>query len=326
MIPALTALAAPCATLAGTLAASATAAAPACLAVTTPGPALAGALAAPAPLALFIAPCAGVMAAPASLATVAGAIAAPATLAAVAVPAVAIGVVFTHATVAPASPLWGTLISRGPAGSNRVALTFDDGPTPGTTERVLDALAAADARAAFFVIGASVQRHPDLLRRIHAEGHLVANHSYSHSHYTFFHGPRTWEREIRRTDDVIESILGVRPRLFRPPMGVKTWNTTLARRRTGHTIVTWSRRAIDGLPTTAARIAKRFANTTDGEILLLHDGVEPHAPCSDRTATIAAVPALIQSLRARHLTLVRLDELLGIDPYAPRAGATPPSP
>ena len=232
------------------------------------------------------------------------------------IPAAAVVGGLTYATAAPASTFWGENISRAGRGAPGVALTFDDGPTPGPTDRVLDALAAANVRAAFFVIGANVEQHPDLLRRIHADGHLVGNHSFSHSHYTVFRRWPYWEREIRRTDDAVHKVLGVRPLLFRPPMGVKTWHTSIARRRTGHTMVTWSRRAVDGLPTTAEKILRRFAGTTAGEILLLHDGVEPHAPSSDRTATIAAVPRLIENLGAAGLPPVRLDELLKVEPYA----------
>ena len=111
-------------------------------------------------------------------------------------------------------------------------------------------------------------------------------------------------------------MIGVRPLLFRPPMGVKTWHTDIARRRTGHTTVTWSRRAVDGIPTSAEKILRRFAGAATGEILLLHDGVEPHAPCTDRTATLAAIPRLIEKLRSAGLPPVRLDELLKVKPYA----------
>jgi peptidoglycan/xylan/chitin deacetylase (PgdA/CDA1 family) len=217
---------------------------------------------------------------------------------------------FAYATISPTSDFWGPVIPRGPVGSKRVALTFDDGPTPGATDRVLDVLRDRDVRAAFFVIGENVLRSPDLLHRIHDEGHLVANHSFGHSHYCAMGLRGYWEREIRTTDDAIESVIGVRPTLFRPPMGVRTWHTFWALRRTGHSMITWSRRAIDGIPTKPRRILARFAGAADGDILLLHDGVEPHAPYRDRSATIAAVGPLVDRIREKGLTPVRLDELL----------------
>jgi peptidoglycan/xylan/chitin deacetylase (PgdA/CDA1 family) len=227
-----------------------------------------------------------------------------------------------YATVAPSCQFWGPVIARGPAGSRRAALTFDDGPTPGATEAILDALRAGGVRATFFVIGVNVTRNPDLLRRVHAEGHLIGNHSFSHSHFAATRRRPYWIREIVETDDAIEAAIGLRPALYRPALGVRTWHTTAAVRETGHALVTWSRRAVDGLPTMPERIMRRFDRVADGEILLLHDGVEPHAPHADRSATIAAVPMLLDRLREEQLAAVRLDELLGVPGYqSARAGA-----
>jgi hypothetical protein len=103
--------------------------------------------------------------------------------------------------------------------------------------------------------------------------------------------------------------------MYRPPCGVKTWHTFNAMRQTGHIMVNWSRRAIDGLPTTPQRIMHRFRNLADGEILLLHDGIEPNTPNANRAATIAVVPKLLEQLRHENLTPARLDELLGVAAY-----------
>lgn len=230
-------------------------------------------------------------------------------------PGVGIVAALTYATVAPACRFWGPTLSRGAVGSRQVALTFDDGPTPGVTDVILDALREAEVSATFFVIGANVRKHPDLLRRAHDDGHLVANHSFSHSHFGVLRRRPYWLRDIREADDAIEDAIGVRPAMYRPPCGVKTWHTFGAIRQTGHAMVTWSRRAVDGLPTTPQRIMRRFRNIADGEILLLHDGVEPHAPHADRAATIAVVPMLLERLRHENLTPVRLDELLGVAGY-----------
>lgn len=221
----------------------------------------------------------------------------------------------TYATVAPACTFWGPTRSRGDAASRHVALTFDDGPTPGSTDAILDILRNAGVSASFFVIGANVRQHPDLLCRIHEEGHLIANHSQTHSHYGVVRREPYWRREIIETDDAIERTLGLRPALYRPPCGVKTWHTFNAIRRTGHTMITWSRRGVDGLPTTPQRIMRRFESVQGGEILLLHDGVEPNTPYDDRSATIAVVPMLLEQLRRENLTAVRLDDLLGIAAY-----------
>jgi len=221
----------------------------------------------------------------------------------------------TYATTAPACRFWGPVLSRGKAGGRRVAVTFDDGPTPGATDAILDELRDAGVAASFFVIGENVRRHPDLLRRVHAEGHLVGNHSYNHSHFGVVRRRPYWQREILETDAAIEATIGVRPAMYRPPCGVKTWHTFDAIRETGHVMVNWSRRAIDGLPTTPQRIMRRFGNLRDAEILLLHDGVEPNITGASRQATIDVLPMLLEQLRHEKLTPVRLDDLLGVSAY-----------
>jgi peptidoglycan/xylan/chitin deacetylase (PgdA/CDA1 family) len=244
-----------------------------------------------------------------------------------ALPAVAAGGVafagVAYVSVRPASRAWGPVLTHGsPDGPPRYALTFDDGPTPGATDRILDTLRDLRVRAAFFVVGVNVQRAPDLLRRVHDEGHLVGNHSYHHSHYGMMRGPHYWRRELRRTDDLIESIIGRRPATFRPPMGVKTPFIHRAARRAGQPVVTWNRRALDGVETTADRILDRLVPATrPGDVLLLHDGIEPNRR-RDPAPSVAAVRPLVERLRARGLEPARLDALLGIPPYACAATAS----
>lgn len=229
--------------------------------------------------------------------------------------------VLAYGTFAPRSRLWGRILSRAadasadgrPAG---VALTFDDGPTPGGTDRVLDVLRAEGVPAAFFVVGRNVDRWPDLVRRMDAEGHVVGNHTYDHSHYGICRAQWYWDREVVKGDAAIERAIGRRPAMFRPPMGFKTGHVTLAARKRGLATVTWSRRAVDGVPTTPGRILDRLAASTGpGDVVLLHDGIEPHARRRDPSATAGALPPLIAALRGRGLVLERLDRLLGLPAY-----------
>src|SRR6185437_4519199 len=90
--------------------------------------------------------------------------------------------VASYATFVPKSGIWGPVVWRGTSEDPpRVALTFDDGPTAGSTDRILDLLGEMNVKAGFFVIGRNVEGEPELLRRIDAEGHLVGNHTYDHS-------------------------------------------------------------------------------------------------------------------------------------------------
>ena len=107
---------------------------------------------------------------------------------------------------------------RGPANQDGVALTFDDGPDPIFTPRILDILAQFDARATFFVIGKRAEQHPEIIRAIAAAGHEIGNHTYTHRPLWLL-PPRQTRQEIDRCTHVLTTILGEPPRYFRPPWG-----------------------------------------------------------------------------------------------------------
>ena len=228
--------------------------------------------------------------------------------------AAAVGGLLTHGTFAPRSTFWGPVISRAP-GETGVALTFDDGPTPGSTDRILDTLGELNVRAAFFVVGRNVRRWPKLVERMHAEGHLVGNHTLDHSHYGLFRRDGYWTRQVAETDEAVRQVIGVRPATFRPPMGIKTAHSARAAAAAGHTVVTWTRRAFDGVRTSSEKIVARLGPTAEGgDILLLHDGVEPNAT-RDPSATVEAIRPLVERLRARGMNPRPLDEMLGVSAY-----------
>src|ERR1700683_275475 len=235
--------------------------------------------------------------------------------------ALGLGSYALYGTFAPTSGVWGRVIWRAPKSRRPcVSLTFDDGPTEGCTDRILDLLGEHDVHAAFFVIGRNAARWPDLVRRMDAEGHLVANHSFDHGHFDMFRGWRFWNSQMVRSCDLIGQIIGKRPAIFRPPMGFTTPFIQYSAWRADQKVVTWSRRGIDGKGAELNDILNRMLRKTGpGDILMLHDGIDPHlrpmVDC-DRSATIAAVPQLIETLRKRDLSFVRLDELLGLPGYA----------
>jgi peptidoglycan/xylan/chitin deacetylase (PgdA/CDA1 family) len=168
------------------------------------------------------------------------------------------------------------LVTRGVG--EGLALTFDDGPHPEFTPRLLDALNAADISATFFVVGEQAARHSNILRRIADDGHELGNHTWSHSK------PRetsAWQLidEVRCTQDLIESATGRECRLFRPPKGELTLRKLLALRRERQTVVLWNHDTKD----------YRMSEVSDeivawccgyqpafGDIVLMHDN-HPHA-------------------------------------------------
>ncbi len=203
-------------------------------------------------------------------------------------------------------------------GEKKVALTFDDGPNEPYTSEVLDILRAYDVKVTFFVLGKNVEYYPQTAQRIVQEGHVIANHTYSHKAVTeIVEWPYV---ELNKTQETVYATVGVKPALFRPPFGHKTpWQLAYVHRR-GMTTVTWSVSANDPHATSSQVIAQRIVEKTrPWSIILLHDGNEMHHG-ADRSATVNALPLIIQQLQAQGYTFVTVPELLSVRAYLP---ATP---
>lgn len=193
----------------------------------------------------------------------------------------------------------------------RVAFTFDDGPDPVTTPRILDLLAAHRAHATFFVVGSRAERHPELLARIVREGHAVGSHTYSHSHAFHFGSPARQRADVLRGIAVVSRILGAPPWLFRPPQGLRT--PLLRDALASHPellCVTWTERGLDAMGRAAGRIVARLAPAVRaGAILTLHDGAGLGGSL-DRTPTVEALAELLALAEERGLACVSLAEAL----------------
>lgn len=198
------------------------------------------------------------------------------------------------------------MIKRGPPDSGRVYLTFDDGPDPEWTPRVLDLLAIAGVKAAFFVIGLRARAQPALLRRIAGEGHELGNHTFSHAHPWTLPRPAA-QREVRDGARTIADACGVQPLFFRPPHGRMRRCMAEQALADGQQIVLWSRSAVDWGPLGhAAAVARRLCAAKPGDILLMHDGARgPNQPAS----TCSALPDFLARLPARGLAPGALREL-----------------
>jgi len=224
--------------------------------------------------------------------------------------------IVARAMFVPQSGLLMPVLSRAAdATAPRVALTFDDGPWPESTDVILDLLKQHGISATFFVIGSNAEKWPALIQRMHDEGHIVGNHSFDHHRSGSLCGLAYWRDQIRRTDEVVHSVIGLRPALFRPPMGIKTPPLAAALRESGHRTIAWSCRGLDGVTTAPANIVRNIAaRIRAGEIALLHDGRDPQSQRDVRN-TAAALPEIIRLTRARGLEFVSLNILLPITPY-----------
>lgn len=213
-----------------------------------------------------------------------------------------------HAAWTPSCSWFGAVDTRASTTRRAVALTFDDGPDPVVTPRVLDALASLGVRATFFLIGERAERHPDLVRRIVAEGHLVANHSWDHAALPL-RASSTIVADLTRTQDAIERACGVRPSWFRPPYGLRDPRVLEAARELGLRTSLWSVSPRDWQdPGPEAVVERTLSAIEPGDIVLLHDGSAERAGGHPDTAV--ALPRLIGELRERGYEAIRLDEIL----------------
>ena len=195
------------------------------------------------------------------------------------------------------SPIFGQVISRLPDTDRAVALTFDDGPSPDATPRILDILGEARVSATFFLLGKHVERWPALARRIADEGHAIGNHGYHHGKL-HLRGPAYARLDLRLGTDVIARATGQTPRHFRAPHGFRApWVNPIARelgqRAVGWTLGVWDsdRPGVDVIADRVRRGAR------PGCIVLLHDG-DAYDPVGDRTQTAEALRHIIRNLSA----------------------------
>lgn len=192
-------------------------------------------------------------------------------------------------------------ILRGPRDNKRIALTFDDGPTPGVTEKVLQALSQSRARSTFFMIGNRVKQSPNLAREVKAQGHEIGNHSYTHpvlSHLS----AETVKQELEKTQNIIAETTGVTSHWFRPPYGAFKASQAPIAAALKLNIVIWSVDPRDWSRPGINVIQRRVVNqTSGGDIVLCHD---LHRQTGD------AAPYMIASLVDRGFELVTLSELL----------------
>lgn len=196
------------------------------------------------------------------------------------------------------------------AARGAVALTFDDGPDPEVTPRVLDLLDAAGpegARATFFLIGERVERHPDLAAEIVRRDHGVANHTHSHPGHFSVLLPGGLAGEIDRAQEAIERATGVVPRWFRPPAGFRSFLLEPLLARRGLHLAAWTRRGYDTRDGRATVVLQRLGrNLAAGDVLMLHDGNCAREPGAGGAVVLPVLERLLGEMADRGLSGVGL--------------------
>jgi peptidoglycan/xylan/chitin deacetylase (PgdA/CDA1 family) len=212
----------------------------------------------------------------------------------------------------PRVQLFVPTIFRGPTAAQHVAFTFDDGPDPIWTPRVLDMLAEHGAKGTFFVVGQRAEAHPELVTRMAREGHEVGCHTHTHAYGFHLWTATQIARDIAEAQAVLQKLVGKRAPMFRPPQGIRVPQLQNALNQLAErpTCVTWTARGFDSHPTTAARIEANLRPAVQaGSILTLHDGTG-FGGGTDRGPTLEALGRLLDVATQRGLTCVSLSELL----------------
>ncbi|MGL4866888.1 MAG: polysaccharide deacetylase family protein [Cetobacterium sp.] len=201
------------------------------------------------------------------------------------------------------------IYSQGNSKIKKIALTFDDGPNDTSLPKVLDLLKEEEIKASFFFIGKNILDRKLEVERVYKEGHLVLNHSYTHSNFDKA-SQELIISEIEKTNNTINDIIGMTPKLYRPPYGIITENLKKAVKNLDMNIVLWN---VDGEDWNAKRSLDYVVNTQEketknGSIILMH--TQP-----DKDTSYEALKKLIPYYRSKGYEFVKLDELLNIEPY-----------
>jgi peptidoglycan-N-acetylglucosamine deacetylase len=188
-----------------------------------------------------------------------------------------------------------------------IILSFDDGPSSDVTPLVLDVLKDFQCKAIFFCIGNKIKGNEHILQRMVAEGHIIANHSYSHSPWFDFYSSRKVHDEIKKTNEEIFRATGLHSKLFRPPYGVTNPMIANAISLSGHSSIGWNKRSLDTVIKDNKKVLGRILkNIQPGDIVLLHDSL---LKCPD------ILKAFLQSLYNTNYTVERLDKIMEIKCY-----------
>ena len=200
-------------------------------------------------------------------------------------------------------------VIRGPDGARGVALTFDDGPDPETTQEVLDVLDERGVKATFFVIGAKAAKHPEIVRAMIAQGHEVGVHGFAHDRLFSLRRSKRVRADLERAVRTLEAITNTRPVLFRPPIGHT--NPTIARvaDELDLVVVGWSVAARDGIARAKPEdvVVRVSRGLEDGAILVMHDAAERGGR---KPAGVVALGAVLDAIDARNLSVVPLRTFL----------------
>ena len=190
---------------------------------------------------------------------------------------------------------------------NVIALTFDDGPNPEFTPEVLDLLKNYNVKATFFCIGKNAEKYPELIKRIISEGHIIGNHSYSHTNNYGFLSNQIVLTDIQQAQQVFKNITSLNLKLFRPPFGVTNPNISKAVEKLNLQTMGWSIRTLDTIAKNPDKVYKKITSKLKkGDVVLLHD---------TNKLSLIVLEQLLLFLEKNKINTITLDKLFNIKAY-----------
>lgn len=225
-------------------------------------------------------------------------------------------------SMSPRSQVYGRTFIGVNHGSRQLALTYDDGPSPIWTPRLLEVLAKHEVRATFFMLGEHVERHADVAQAVASAGHVIGNHTFSHRNLIFSSPARVVE-EIQRCRRVLSGVIGEHSNLFRPPFGGRRPDVLKLARAEGFEPVMWSVSSHDWDAKTPEEIERRVSRQVrGGDVILMHDAGHVSSE-ADRSATIRATDSLIAHYKTQGYHFVTVPEMMDTPIGQRAAGASP---
>lgn len=195
----------------------------------------------------------------------------------------------------------------GPYNKAEIALTFDDGPDPVFTPLILDKLKKYGVKATFFLLGTNMEKFPEFVKRISEEGHVIANHTYSHVNLTQV-SDQEYHNQIQRSNEIIQNLVGYKPKFFRPPYGAINENQLQWATEQGMMVTQWSVDTLDWQGLSAENITSTVeANAFPGSIVLQHN-----AQGVPLQGSVDALDLFIPQLQANGVRFVTLPEMFGM--------------
>jgi peptidoglycan-N-acetylglucosamine deacetylase len=200
------------------------------------------------------------------------------------------------------------IVCKAETNIKEIAISFDDGPAENYTKEILAILKTENVKATFFCIGNRIAGNEAVLKQVHADGHIIGNHSYSHHFWFDMYAAKKMQEDLQRMDLEMERVTGLKPKLFRPPYGVTNPNLAKAIKKGGYISVGWSVRSMDTVIKDGSKLLDKINDgIKPGAVFLFHD--------TSKT-TLGILPLFIKEVKNRGYHIIPLDKLLALQPYA----------